>query len=219
MKILIGSVVLVVLGWIAWPYYALYDFATSIQQGDQLGLEHRVAWDDVRRGLRDDVNAHFLQHVRKTDGAESALGTGLAVLVGPAIINSAIDNYVTPGGIAAAIRSGKIPIPSGSVFDQGPAPMLDNSQQRRLPWEQVRYAFFSGGPLSFRVDIDPDNAERSQPPVTLLFKWTGDWKLSRIFVPLDAFQNAQGGVRGDKQVKGPVSGGRPTSSVVRTISE
>lgn len=198
MKILIGSVVLVVLGWIAWPYYALYDFATSIDQGDQLRLEHRIAWDDVRRGLRDDFSALILQNVRENGGAESALGTGLALLMGPAIINSAIDNYVTPGAIAAAIRSGKVPVPSaaqigGSAVDQGPAPTLDNSQQRRLPWELVRYAFFSGGPLSFRVDIAPNNAETSQRPVTLLFKWTGDWKLSRIFLPLDAW---------DKQVKG-----------------
>jgi hypothetical protein len=125
---------------------------------------------------------------------------------------------VTPGGIAAAIRSGTIPVPSaaqigGSAVDQGPAPTLDNKQQRRLPWGQVRYAFFSGGPLSFRVDIDPDNAERSQRPVTLLFKWTGDWKLSRIFLPLDALPNAQGGAKLLRD------GGRPTSEVVRTISE
>lgn len=144
-----------------------------------MALEHRISWDEVRRGLRDDFNGHFLQSVRKNHGAGSALGTGLAVLVGPAIINSAIDNYVTPGAIAAAIRSGKVPMPSaaqigGSAVDQGPAPTPGNKQQNRLPWQQVRYAFFSGGPLSFRVDIDPDNAERSQRPVTLFFKWTGD---------------------------------------------
>jgi hypothetical protein len=193
-KTVIGSLTLFALGWIAWPYYAVYDFANAIQRGDQVALEHRVAWDEVRRGLRDDFNALFLQRLGKNEGAGSALGTGLAVLLGPTIISNAIDNYVTPGGIAAAIRSGKISIPStaqigSSSVNQGPANTLDK-QQDRLHWEQVKYAFFSGGPLTFRVEIVPDNAETWQRPVTLLFKWAGDWKLSRIFFPLDATQDA-----------------------------
>ena len=49
---LIGLLILVALGWIAWPYYAVYDFANAIQQGDQVALERRVAWDSVRGGLR-----------------------------------------------------------------------------------------------------------------------------------------------------------------------
>jgi Protein of unknown function (DUF2939) len=82
MKIVIGTVIVGVLGWIAWPYYALYDFATSLEHGDRLGLEHRIAWDDVRRGLRDDFNAYFLQSVSESDGAGSALA-GLALMVAP----------------------------------------------------------------------------------------------------------------------------------------
>ena len=129
-KTVIGSLTLFALGWIAWPYYAVYDFADAIQRGDQVALEHRVAWDDVRRGLRDDFNALFLQSLGKNEGAGSALGTGLAVLLGPTIINNAIDNYVTPGGIAAAIRSGKVSIPSAaqigsSSVNQAPATTLD----------------------------------------------------------------------------------------------
>jgi hypothetical protein len=75
MKTVIASLILVALGWIAWPYYAVYDFANAIQRGDQVALEHRIAWDDVRRGLRDDFNALFLQGLGKNEGAGSALGT------------------------------------------------------------------------------------------------------------------------------------------------
>ena len=53
---IVGLLILVALGWIAWPYYAVYDFANAIQQGDQVALERRVAWDSVRRGLREDFN-------------------------------------------------------------------------------------------------------------------------------------------------------------------
>jgi hypothetical protein len=196
MKIVIGTVILVALGWIAWPYYALYDFANGMQQGDQLALERRVAWDSVRQGLRDDLNGIFLQSLSVNDIATSPLSTGLATLLGPTIINNVIDGYVTPRSMASLIRTGKpsFPIaaqPENFAADQSSASKLNDKQQDRLHWEQVRYAFFSGGPLTFRVDIAIDDAQSG--PVTLLFKWAGDWKLSRLFLPLDPAQNTHAG--------------------------
>jgi hypothetical protein len=166
---IIGLLILVALGWIAWPYYAVYDFANAIQQGDQVALERRVAWDSVRGGLREDFNAVL---------ARSTQGAGLAALVGPAIINNAIDSFVTPQGIASLLRIAKVPIPNP---DRRPSSTLDDKQRDRLKFEQVKYAFFSGGPLTFRVDIATDIAQSAQQPVTtLLFNWAGDWKLSRV---------------------------------------
>jgi hypothetical protein len=193
MKIVIGSLILVALGWIAWPYYALYDFANAMQQGDQVALERRVAWEEVRRGLRDDFNAVVLRSLTKNDGS-SPLATGIAALIGPTIINNAIDSYVTPRGIANLIRSGKASAPSAAQIensgaDQKLAGTFDDKQQRGLGWKQVRYAFFSGGPMTFRVDIAPDDAQTGQQPVILLFKWAGDWKLFRLFLPPEAFED------------------------------
>jgi len=193
-KIVIGIVILVALGWITWPYYALYDFANGVRQGDQVALEGRVAWDSVRQGLRDDLNAVFLQNLNKNDSATSALGTGFVALVGPTIINNVIDSYVTPRDIANLIQRGKPSILNAAQTENSAANQssrLDDKQQDRLHWEQVRYAFFSGGPLTFRVDITTDDAQSGQRPVTLLFKWAGDWKLSRLFLPLDASQFVQ----------------------------
>ena len=179
---IVGLLILVALGWIAWPYYAVYDFANAIQQGDQVALERRVAWDSVRGGLREDFNAVL---------ARSTQGAGLAALVGPAIINNAIDSFVTPQGIASLLRIAKVPTPNA---DRRPSSTLDDKQRDRLQFEQVKYAFFSGGPLTFRVDIATDIAQSAQQPVTtLLFKWAGDWKLSRLILPLDAIQNIAGG--------------------------
>ena len=156
-----------------------------MQQGDQVALEHRVDWDSLRRGLRDDFNAVFLQGLGKNQGTSSPLGTGLAALLGPTLINNVIDSYVTPRVIASQIRSGKASVPSAlqiesSVADQSSSSTVDD-KQHHLHWEQVRYAFFSGGPQIFTVDVAPDNAQSGQRPVTLLFKWAGDWKLSRLF--------------------------------------
>ena len=127
---IIGLLILVALGWIAWPYYAVYDFANAIQQGDQVALERRVAWDSVRGGLREDFNAVL---------ARSTQGAGLAALVGPAIINNAIDSFVTPQGIASLLRIAKAPIPNA---DRSPSSTIDDKQRDRLQLEQVKYAFF-----------------------------------------------------------------------------
>jgi hypothetical protein len=196
MKLGIGAIILIALGWIAWPFYAAYDLATAIQGGDHIALERRVAWDEVRRGLRDDLNAVLLQALRKDDGASSPLTTGLVAMLGPTFINNAVDSYVTPQAIAGLIQNGAAPIPSMAQIKSGAAhpetmkPVPDK-QQNPLSWKQVRYAFFSGGPMTFRIDIDADNAPTGQRPVTLLFKWSGDWKLARMFLPLDALQNRQ----------------------------
>jgi hypothetical protein len=57
-----------------------------------------------------------------------------------------------------------------------------SGRQQAFGWDRIGYAFFSGGPFAFRVDVKPDNADLKRPLV-LLFGWRGDWKLTRVFVP------------------------------------
>jgi hypothetical protein len=75
--------------WIAWPYYAAYDLATALRDGDSVALENRVAWDSVRQSLRADLNAILLRDVGSNN---------LAAAIGPAIINQMIEGFVTPQG-------------------------------------------------------------------------------------------------------------------------
>ena len=79
---IVGLLILVALGWIAWPYYAVCDFANAIQQGDQVALERRVAWDSVRR-VREDFNgvlarsANIRSHRRPAPVRSPAAFSGL----------------------------------------------------------------------------------------------------------------------------------------------
>ena len=54
--------------------------------------------------------------------------------------------------------------------------------------DRVRYAFFTQDPLTFRIDMasPPDSDVKGN--ATLLLKWSGDWRLSRIFLPADALR-------------------------------
>lgn len=189
-KWLIAVPVVVVVGWIAWPYYAAYDLAVAMREGDVSTLEARVAWDSVRQGLRGDLNAIFLQKLSidaKTDASSgAALGTGLAAMLGPAIVDRMVDSYVTPQAVAAANRANKTDNVSSDAANV-PSKFNETIQAtRRIHWDQIKYAFFSGGPMTFLVEFIPDHDPPFQYPIELRFQWAGTWKLTRVMLPSDA---------------------------------
>jgi hypothetical protein len=186
---LISIVAIVIVGWFVWPYYALYDLMAGLRQGDQIRLENRVAWERVRQGLRDDLNAFFIQKFGDKSGEKKngpALGTGLAAVLGPSIVNQVIETYVTPVGITSLIKIGKTSALGQTPAAPGTAQAATAGtlgEQRAINWDAVNWAFFSGGPATFRVDIKTD--PQASRPVTLIFRWDGDWRLTRIFLPVE----------------------------------
>jgi hypothetical protein len=176
---------LLIMGWIAWPYYAVFSLADAVQTGDISTLERRVDWTGVRQALRGDLNARLLKNFggKKVD-ASDAMATGFAAMLGPAVINNLIDGYVTPQAIAAFSRKAASPAPTDNGASSN---NLDKaiSQVRRTHWEHVKYAFFSGGPFSFVVDILPPNDPPLKAPINLVFHWNGDWRLVKVNLPHD----------------------------------
>ena len=55
---------------------------------------------------------------------------------------------------------------------------VSGEQKHRLNLKQVRFAFFSGGLFTFKVEIAPEPSVQKE--IGLIFKWSGDWKLTRI---------------------------------------
>jgi hypothetical protein len=187
-KWLFAIPVVAVVGWIAWPYYAAYDLAVAVREGEVSTLEARVAWDSVRQGLRGDLNAVLLGKLSadaRTDTNSGAkLGAGLAIMLGPAIIDRMIDSYVTPQAIAAAIRASRTDnVSSGTV---NVPKTFNETVARSIRLDQVKYAFLSGGPLTFRVEFIPDHNPALRHPIEFRFQWDGSWKLTRIMLPPDA---------------------------------
>ncbi len=186
---LLGGVAFIAALWIAWPYYAAYRLFVALRDGDSSVLEERVAWDSVRQGLRGDLNALFLEMFSadaKKNNASGGLATGLAFMLAPAMINQIVDGYVTPQAIARAAKRPETSNVSAKESDEARPYFSEAAQKvRRLRLDQVQYAFFSGGPLTFKVDILPEGNPPLQNPVTLLFKWDGNWKLVRIRLPAD----------------------------------
>jgi len=158
--------ILISICWVAWPYYAAYDLAKAFRDGDSVALENRVAWDSVRQSLRADLNAILLRDVGSNN---------LAAVLGPAIINQMIEGYITPQGVANLMRSGTA---STSVSA--------SEQRRQLDFSRLKYAFFSGNLLTFKVEIENVNKGYSNPFIWIM-RWNGTWKLTRLVLPAGIF--------------------------------
>jgi hypothetical protein len=142
------------LAWTVWAAGAFYDLTKALQSGDPVGLERRIDWISVRQKLREDL-----------------LGRPLA-----STSDRTIDALLTQQGIINLLRTAKIDDRGWDAVSV-PAP-----GDPAFAWRRIRYAFYTGSPFSFRVDLQPDS-DATRAPLVLLFRWTGDWQLVRIFVP------------------------------------
>lgn len=184
-----GICFLVVLGWAVWPYYTLYSIAVAVRDTDVSSLESLVNWDGVRQGLRGDFNALLL---KKSAAEKDDFGKGLAMVLGPTLINQMVDGYVTPQAFASLMRTGKPPATGvGAASTQSRSPQTPfQSTVTQFDLKQVRYAFFNGGPFSFRVDVQPNNPDAGGV-LRLDLKWSGKWQVDRVTLPLDDFEAFQ----------------------------
>jgi hypothetical protein len=212
-----GSIVLLILGWFAWPYYSIYSLASAIRDGDSIALESDINWETVRQGLRADFNAMYLKSM--TD-QPNEMARGLGVLLGPTLINQVVEGYVTPQAIGNLIRTGKptnLPA-NGSVSREGTesaTPITANENRDKLDLSRIEYAFFSGNPFTFRVDVRPDKEAQLLGNTTLLFKWLGDWKLTKIILPIDEIGKLVAKPANDNLTQKVDQAAKPTAPPVR----
>ena len=97
-NVVLALVAAIILGWIAWPYYTLYELSVAVREGDSAALENRVEWESVRQGLRGDLNAMMLQKISADAKAgNSSAGAGFAAILGPAIINQLVEGCHSAG--------------------------------------------------------------------------------------------------------------------------
>jgi hypothetical protein len=166
--IIVGVVLLLAL-YIASPYYAFYRFATALRAGDAAQLERSVDFDAVRKSMRRQLNAKITE-LRPQNPKRQKMFDAMTSALGPSVVDSLLDAYLTPEGLAAFIANPKLPGPpapsSAGVGTPAPptAPAGDTTgiapeakaqtqgMSRRVTWDNVHYAFFTS-PRSFLVDV------------------------------------------------------------------
>lgn len=142
--------------WTAWPYWAIYDLQTALDKGDKVRLASLVDWNAVREGIRDDLKAAYTNKIVAPDPRVQALSQAMS----GAMIDRMVDAQINPSTLSDMARSG-----FGGTDPMG----------------QIRYAFFEGSPLVFRMDIGPAGSNVDRQTIYLL-EWNLGWRLKRIIV-------------------------------------
>ena len=164
---LLIAVAVAVLLYGASPYYAFWRFTVALRAGDRNQLEQMVDFGSLRKSLKEQLRAKIAPpradkpQDRKKDGIFGALSAGF----GPRLIDTLVEAYVTPEGLAAFLVNPKVPTQLGATPPQAgqpssapPATSADEVPStepgfRSINWSSVRYAFFTG-PADFAVDLD-----------------------------------------------------------------
>lgn len=109
-KVLLAAVGLAVLAgaYVAYPYYSVGRLGAAVSTGDPEKLQVMVDWPSVRNGLQADLSALLNGAVSQTagDSPGRALGQIVLEVLGPKVVESAVNTYATPEGLTELIRSG-----------------------------------------------------------------------------------------------------------------
>lgn len=165
-KWLIGAI-LVVIAYVGYPYLTLYWIDHALLKDDKAALESLVDWPLVRQQLKADVKLALIESAQTQVGKDSfagLFGAALTALLVPTLVDSAVDEWVTPEKV---LNSEEV---------------VKRREQQKSFADFVTYAFFTS-PTEFRVDLkDPKDAD--SPAITATIRLTGfRWRVVAIKLP------------------------------------
>lgn len=170
---LLVALVIAAVGWyIASPYVAFYHLQRAAKAGDRATLEDEVDFPAVREDFKAQLNAALMAKLGGDPGLKDNPLAAIGLLLGPPVIDRAVDLYVTPDGIAQMVAKARTP-------KQGARP--ENTQQ-----VVTHTAYVSLN----RFQATVTGSDDSDKPLVFVLERRGlfDWKLVRIELPLDAIK-------------------------------
>ncbi len=194
-RIFSALLVILVLGYLAWPYASLYGLFADLKAADVDAVRERVQWPTVRAGMKDDIDSFAEAAVNKAAG-EKRMGGAKFTLSWKAlpVADQIAGVFATPRGLIAlfqnpgalrcaldAIKAANAGVVAGCLKRQQEAALkkpektgLEGPNLPRL-LEKFDYAFFTGL-FSFRFKVLHEGI-----PVTLDFIRRAEcWILVRI---------------------------------------
>lgn len=95
----------VLLAWyLASPFLAVQNLRSAAMKGDVDRLERLVDFPQVRESLKGQLNAQAMKAMQDDPELAGNPFAGLAMVMVPAIVERALDAYVTPDGLAAIMK-------------------------------------------------------------------------------------------------------------------
>lgn len=128
--------VVVLLIYTASPYFSFWRLTTALRSGDSAAVSSRIDFPAVRASLKKQLIARF---------AFATTGHKRWGNLGPTLIDTIVDTYATPEGIAALLSN------PGALKNLQSPRQFKFSTGKGEDWSKIKYAFFTG-PRSFVVE-------------------------------------------------------------------
>jgi hypothetical protein len=166
---IIAVLILLILLYLASPYYSLWRFSEAIRARDTNAVSARVDFDAVRSSLKQQIRDHFLGMLKKKK--KDRLAQFLSANAGDPL-DQLIDAYITPEGLADIISD---PAPIRNASSLSSLPGIGGTQPREIDWSKFRHAWLTG-PREFTVEHEG---------IRLRFHFNGlGWKLHNLDLQL-----------------------------------
>ena len=154
------------------PVFAANALGKALKSGDRDRLEQLVDFPSVREHLKDDLHAKITEKMQ-AESHDNALAAGFGMLIGPAIVDRAVDTFITPAMIATAIQNGQ-------AHDSAHAA---SGGADKASWPKAHYAY--DGLNRFKITYPSDNGAA----LALIMTRQGlfGWRVTRLDMAPDGF--------------------------------
>ena len=106
--VLLAAIVLFVAAYVGSPYWAARQFRDAALSADVDRLEAAVDFSAVRDSLKSQMTVALTTRMNSDPEMKSNPFGGLGMMLIPTMVNTMIDGFVTPQGIAAMVKQGKL---------------------------------------------------------------------------------------------------------------
>ena len=151
--------------YIGAPYWTAYSLKQAVAEGDADKIEALTDIADVRSSLKSQISSAFLHKMGADPDLKGNPFVAIGAMIAPAIIDKAVDAYVTPEGLTSLMRGGKLG-DSTPVQSRTNSPYIAENEYLGLD--------------RFRVKLLKRDTREAGPSLLFERKGTFEWKLIRI---------------------------------------
>jgi hypothetical protein len=164
------------------PYWAVQQLREAARTGDQEKLEAHVDFPAVRDSIKSQLNAAIAERVQAEGDAENNPFAVLGAMLAPAIVEQAVNAYVTPDAIAKMVKDGEAPTGADAV-----APEEESAKEEDKA--KLSYAYSSLD--RFKATVTSEDQPDEPLVMTMERRGMFGWKLVRIDLPLEEKEPAK----------------------------
>jgi len=173
--IAVFALIVLALLYAGYAFLSLRQLEAGVRAGNAEAISDHVDFPAVRASIKEQlatiVMARALDEVDRNRGPGARLGAGLLAAIGPALIDTAVDRFVSPAAIGALLSRRAPAAGGGSGGGEGGEP-------KELDLRRFAHRFELLSPTRFRLTHKDGVAI-----VFALSDWT--WKVADIRIPPD----------------------------------